>query len=284
VLRLKKNSKLLSGLRNLWQFQNSEKAKQLRGYRWEEGRMKVFGADHKKNSLILRALGKLELEKFLVEDDRTFCDDSSEVLAVAKWGESEKAKMLGLEIGGQRPIQYLQSLLAHLGIKLVKIHQKEGKRYYSYKPDGGSLPADFKELYAAVSSKMLERYEEKVEKKVAEKRSSVSAGTVDSTSVEVLTPLTNISIDKVARGVTEFEENLEAPVCLPEVVASPELPLPQVPIANLMPWFQRGKEWIKCRVLEFVGGCYRLEAKSMVDDGLVRFRAYPEDLRWEAPT
>ena len=83
-----------------------------------------------------------------------------------------------------RPIQYLQSLLAHLGIKLVKIHQKEGKRYYSYKPDGGSLPADFKELYAAVSSKMLERYEEKVEKKVAEKRSSVSAGTVDSTSVE----------------------------------------------------------------------------------------------------
>jgi len=287
VLRLKKNSKLLSGLRNLWQFQNPEKAKQLRGYRWEEGRMKVFGADHKKNSLILRALGKLDLEKFLVEDDRTFCDDSSEVLAVAKWGESEKAKMLGLEIGGQRPIQYLQSLLAHLGIKLVKIHQKEGKRYYSYKPDGGSLPADFKELYAAVSSKMLKRYEEKVEKKVAEKRSSVSAGTVDSTSVEALTPLTNISIDKVARGVTEFEENLEAPVCPSElqVTTSPELPATESPISNLVPWFQRKLgEWIKCRVLDFVEGRYVLQAKSMVDDGVVRFRAFPEDLRWEAPT
>ena len=49
-------------------------------------------------------------------------------------------------------------------------------------------------------------------------------------------------------------------------------------------WFQRGKEWIKCRVLEFVGGRYVLQAKSMVDDGLVRFRAFPEDLRWEAPT
>src|SRR4028118_2335668 len=48
-------------------------------------------------------------------------------------------------------------------------------------------------------------------------------------------------------------------------------------------WFQRGKEWIKCRVLEFVGGRYVLQAKSMVDDGLVRFRAFPEDLRWEAP-
>jgi len=49
-------------------------------------------------------------------------------------------------------------------------------------------------------------------------------------------------------------------------------------------WFQRGKEWIKCRVLEFVEGRYVLQAKSMVDDGLVRFWAFPEDLRWEAPT
>jgi len=26
-----------------------------------------------------------------------------------------------------------------------------------------------------------------------------------------------------------------------------------------------------------------LQAKSMVDDGVVRFWAFPEDLRWEAP-
>jgi len=49
-------------------------------------------------------------------------------------------------------------------------------------------------------------------------------------------------------------------------------------------WFQRKLgEWIKCRVLEFVEGRYLLEAKSMVDSGMVQFRAYPEDLRWEAP-
>jgi hypothetical protein len=49
-------------------------------------------------------------------------------------------------------------------------------------------------------------------------------------------------------------------------------------------WFQRKLgEWIKCRVLEFVEGRYLLEAKSMVDSGMVLFRAYPEDLRWEAP-
>jgi hypothetical protein len=50
-------------------------------------------------------------------------------------------------------------------------------------------------------------------------------------------------------------------------------------------WFQRKLgEWIKCRVLEFVEGRYLVEAKSMVDDGVVLFRAFPGDLRWEAPT
>jgi hypothetical protein len=48
-------------------------------------------------------------------------------------------------------------------------------------------------------------------------------------------------------------------------------------------WYQVKKEWIKCRVLGFVGDCYRLEIKSMVDDSLALFKAYPEDLRWEAP-
>jgi hypothetical protein len=49
------------------------------------------------------------------------------------------------------------------------------------------------------------------------------------------------------------------------------------------PSINKEEEWIKCRVLEFVGGRYILQAKSMVDDGLVRFWAFPEDLRWEAP-
>jgi hypothetical protein len=48
-------------------------------------------------------------------------------------------------------------------------------------------------------------------------------------------------------------------------------------------WYQVKKEWIKCRVLGFVGDCYQLEIKSMVDDGLAIFKAYPEDLRWEPP-
>jgi hypothetical protein len=293
VLRLKKERGLLTGMRNFWYFQNPDKAKQLRGYRYEEGKMKVFGADHKKNSLILRALLKLDLGKFL-DCDRTFCNDSPEVLAVAKWGEGKEATMLDLPIKNQSPIQFLQSLLAHLGLKLVGSQRKGEKRQYSYKPEGGSLPADFSELYAAVSLKMFEKWEEKVQKKESEKRSAVTAETVVSTSVKVVTPLPNISIDKVARGVTGFEENLEAPICQAKVVTtSPELtpelaelpselPAVEVPVAT-QPWFQRGKEWIKCRVLEFVEGRYVLQAKSMVDDGVVRFRAFPEDLRWDTP-
>ncbi len=280
VLRLKKESKFLSRMRNLWYFQNPDKAKQLRGYRWEEDKIKVFGADHKKNPLILRALLKLDLGKFL-DCDRTWNNDSPEVLAVAKWGEGKEAAMLDLRIKNQTPIQFLQSLLAHLGLKLMGERKMGEKRQYSYKPEGGSLPPDFGELYAAVSSKMLEKWEEKVQKKEAEKRSAVTAGTVASTSVEPIPPLPNISIDKVARGGMEFEEDLEAPICPPEVTAPPELPVLQAPFANLTPWFQRGKEWIKCRVLEFVEGRYVLQAKSMVDDGLVQFWAYPEDLRWE---
>jgi hypothetical protein len=48
-------------------------------------------------------------------------------------------------------------------------------------------------------------------------------------------------------------------------------------------WYQVKREWIKCRVLEFVEDHYVLQAKSMVDDGWVLFRAFPKDLRWEAP-
>jgi hypothetical protein len=57
------------------------------------------------------------------------------------------------------------------------------KREYSYLPDGGSLPADFNELYAAVSSKMSERYEEKVQKQHAKKRSAITSEMLVSTSL-----------------------------------------------------------------------------------------------------
>jgi hypothetical protein len=73
------------------------------------------------------------------------------------------------------------------------------------------LPNDFNELYAAVSSKMFEKWEEKVQKKEAEKRSTITPETLDNTSLDTVTPLTNISYINVAGGVTETEGNLETP-------------------------------------------------------------------------
>jgi len=209
VMRLKKEPRLLSRMRNLWYFQNPDKAKQLRGYRWEEGKMIVFGADHKKNSLILREFQKIDIGKFLVDSDRTFCNDSPEVLAVAKWGKSNEAKRLDMEIKNLAPIPYLQSLLGFLGVKLIGKQKMGQKREYRYLPNGGSLPADFNELYAALSSKMLEKYEEKVQKKEAEKRSAITPETLVSTSVEPIThPPTMCYTNNVGRCVMEIEQNL----------------------------------------------------------------------------
>jgi hypothetical protein len=208
VLRLKKERGLLTGMRNLWYFQNPDKAKQLRGYRWSEDKIKVFGADHKKTSLLLRALEKLDIKQFL-DSDRTWSNDSPSVLAVAKWGKSNEAKMLDMEIKNLAPIPYLHNLLAFIGVKLVGNRKKGQKREYSYLPDGGSLPADFNELYAAVSSKMLEKYEEKVQKKEAEKRSAVTSETIDSIELDTVPHLpTMCYTNNVARCGTEIEVNL----------------------------------------------------------------------------
>jgi len=130
-----------------------------------------------------------------LEPGKVWDSDSPEVLAVAEWGKSKKAKLIDKEIGQQEdPIHYLQSLLGFLGVKLVGKQKKGQKREYSYLPDGGSLPADFNELYAAVSSKMFERYEEKVQKQDAKKRSAITSETLDSTELDTVSGLANISL------------------------------------------------------------------------------------------
>jgi hypothetical protein len=269
VLRLTKERTLLPGMRNLWNFQNPEKAKQLRGYKWDEGRMKVFGADHKKTSLILRSLLKLDLEKFL-DTDHSFCNDSPKVLAIAEWGGSEEAAMLGLAIKNQAPIQYLQSLLAYLGIKLMGRQQKGEKRQYSYKPDGGSLPADFSELYAAISSKMFQKWEEKVQKKEAEECSMVMPGTVASTSIEAVTPPPTILIDKVGGGVTRFEDNF-----------APEPTEPQPEPSMRMGWISRWGKWVRASFLAATDGAqYRMLIEEAT--GWTEALAWPDKIRWDA--
>jgi hypothetical protein len=106
--------------------------------------------------------------------------------------------------------------------------------------------------------------------------------------------ISQFAIEVEPEVAPEFMAEVEAPateIFVAQIeVTSPELPAVEVPIAAEAPiaqkawaWYQIKKEWIKCRVLGFVGDCYRLEIKSMVDSGVAIFKAYPEDLRWEAP-
>jgi hypothetical protein len=209
VLRLKKERNLLSGIERFWYFENPDKAKHLRRIRYEEGKIHCFASDHKTTSLTLQALKNLNIAQFLVEGV-LWTNDSMEVLKVALWGQSKQAELLGLKVGQKEtPIQYLQRLLAVIGVKLVGKQKFKGKREYFYTPDGGSLPADFPEFYAAVSFRMAQRYEEKVEKHDAKKRSAVTAEIIASIDVDPITPPTTMSLyNNDGRGVMESDKNL----------------------------------------------------------------------------
>ena len=185
---------------------------------------------------------------------------------MAKWGEGKEAATAGLEIANQSPIQYLQSLIAHIGAKLVKSQQRGQKRQYSYKPEGGSLPDDFNELYAAVSAKTLQKWEEKVQKKESEKRSAITPETLDETSLDSVTPLTNISYSNVAMGGTETEENLES--------ATP----PQT--VQGTGWARRFGEWVRaCYIGPTDGKQVRIQIWK--NSGWSDVLAWPENLRWD---
>ena len=205
VLRVKKERNLISSLQNLWYFQNPVLAKHLRKIRWEEGKTLCFASDHKTTPLVLQAFKNINIGQFLGEGN--WSAESPAVLAVAKWGQGKQAKLIDKAIGEtETPIQYLQRLLAVIGIKLIGKRKFKGKHEYSYLPNGGSLPADFPELFAAVSSKMFERFEEKVEKNSAKKRSAVSPRTLDSTELDPIPPLTTESLNNnVGEGGMKIE-------------------------------------------------------------------------------
>jgi hypothetical protein len=249
--------------------------------------------------LKIKVLRELNLEKFL-EPGKIWTKESPEVLEVFKLCSKKAiAKVLG-HPGKMQPIQWLNKLLKLLGHKLSGTKKKEnGETWweYFYNPALGR-PKNWNELAAFTSEKWAKiiLQVKEAEAIAAQELEAVPATPVFITDLRVagtqesedFTPQTSIEV--VAEVTPEIMSEVETPaveIFAAQIEAIPELPgeLPtSTPIANLAPWFQRGKEWIKCRVLEFVEGRYLLEAKSMVNDGLVRFRAFPEDLRWEAPT
>jgi hypothetical protein len=258
---------LLSQLDADWIFNNPEDAEFLQRHKLSAGTREFLG-DFSTHWLKIKALRALGLERFL-EPGKVWSQDSPEVVKI--WERCKKkdaAKLLG-HPGNMKPIQWLNNLLKIIGCKLSGKNIKRNgvqHREYFYIAES-SRPTNWDELAAFTA--------EKQAKKISEIKEAEALAAQELEAVAP-PPVFDTNLGGDATLAPELSPQLE-----PQPAPLPERAKPQ---EEAWGWFQRGKEWIKCRVLEFVEGRYVLQAKSMVDDGLVRFWAFPEDLRWEAPT
>jgi len=253
---------LLSKLEASWLFKNQEDAEYLQRRKWKQ-QLRTFLPDISDRWVKLRVLKTLGIEKFL-DPDRSWTADSPEVLDFIKHCKKKAvANVLGYP-DKKAPMRYINRLLAIIGVRLVARQiREESERVWSYRyqPEATirltrkgaqrvcSLPENWDVLAELTAVRLSKKVEDLKQAELLEQQ-----------GFEVVT---DEAINK------QIQESSVTEPC---------------PIAEkAWGWFQRGQEWIKCRVLEFVGGRYVLQAKSMVDDGLVQFRAFPEDLRWEAP-
>ena len=255
---------LLSKLEASWLFKNQEDAEYLQRRKWKQ-QLRTFLPDVSDRWVKLRCLKALGIEKFL-DPDRSWTADSPEVLDFIKHCKKKVvANVLGYP-DKKAPMRYINRLLASIGIKLVAQQIREGSERvwsYRYQPEATikltrkgaqrvcSLPENWDVLAELTAVRLSKKVEDLKQAELLEQQ-----------GFEVVT---DEAINK------QIQESSVTEPC---------------PIAEkAWGWFQRKLgEWIKCRVLEFVEGRYLLEAKSMVDDGLmIRFRAYPEDLRWSTP-
>jgi hypothetical protein len=305
-----KDSSLLNHLENSWLFHNPDDAEYLQKSKWESGYFKSFLPDHSPQWLKLKALHKLQISRFL-NPDACWNNESPEIKSLLRdGGRADARKILGEP--GKDGIKYLNRLLGLIGIKLVhkQARGEDGKRIheYRYQPQPTtrlsrrgptricSLPENWEELAELTAVRM----SQKVEAKKASAKSTETPAAYSSETVTDDSDFININIgssvtettpkNTTAAGAAGAISAIEVePEVAPEIMAEVEAPATEIfaeaPIAQkAWAWFQRKLgEWIECRVLEFIEGRYLLEAKSMVDAGMIQFRAYPEDLRWEAP-
>jgi hypothetical protein len=254
---------LLSKLESSWLFKNQEAAEYLQRRKWKQ-ELGTFLPDLSDRWLKLRVLKTLGIEKFL-DPDRSWTADSPEVQDfIKRCKKKAAANVLGYP-DKKAPMRYINRLLASIGIKLVAQQIREGSERiwsYRYQPEatikltrkGAQRVCSLPENWDVLAELAAVRLSKKVE-------DLKRAETLNQTGVEFVTD-DPVNKQIQASSVTKPAELVE----------------------QAWGWFQlKLGEWIKCRVLEFVEGRYVLQAKSMVDGGVVRFRAFPEDLRWEAP-
>ena len=197
----------------------------------------------------------------------------------------------------ENPIGVVGSFLGQLGLKFAGSPQRrvgeERVRFYKF---GGATSANVFDRAGnrvkepeGLRAQIFEAWQKRDELALFEFRQQ-GVSTVEADVTPYLKPSASkvrLKKDLYLESVTASPIDIEN---IPSVTTSPTVETPIEEEVEVDPaaekawgWFQRGKEWIKCRVLDFVEGYYVLQAKSMVDDGVVRFRAFPEDLRWEPP-
>jgi len=257
---------LLSKLEASWLFKNQEDAEYLQRRKWKQ-QLRTFLPDVSDRWVKLRFLKALGIEKFL-DPDRSWTADSPEVLDFIKHCKKKiVANVLGYP-DKKAPMRYINRLLASIGIKLVAQQIREGSERvwsYRYQPEATikltrkgaqrvcSLPENWDVLAELTAVRLSKKVEDLKQAELLEQQ-----GFEGVTDEAINKQIQEASVTKPAELVEQAWERAQA-------------------------WFKRGQEWIKCRVLEFAEGRYTLQAKSMVHDGLVRFRAFPEDLRWDTP-
>jgi hypothetical protein len=198
----------------------------------------------------------------------------------------------------KNPVGVVGSFLGQLGLKLVGEQRRVGEERVRFYKFGGVASANcFDSAGNKISepeglrSKIFEAWQQRDELALFEfqqQQQGVAAVEVDVT-VQAKSSHTQGSSD--FEGKSEFVTAQTIDIDKSSsVTTNPTVETPKEQdggcgsaAEKVWVWYQIKKEWIKCRVLGFVGDCYRLEIKSMVDSGVAIFKAYPEDLRWEAP-
>ena len=193
----------------------------------------------------------------------------------------------------ENPIGVVQSFLGQLGRKLAGEQRRVGEERVRFYKFGAKAPANVFDRAGnkigeplRLRAEIFKKWKERDELALFEFQQQGVTAVESDVTLDLKPSASKVQLKKdlYLGSVTASSIDIEnIPSVTTNSTAEPHIePCPVSEKA--WGWFQRGKEWIKCFVLEFVEGRYLLEAKSMVDDGLVRFRAYPEDLRWEAPT
>ena len=251
---------LLSQLDADWIYQNPEDAEFLQRHRLSGGKREFLG-DFSPRWLKIKALRALGLEKFL-EPGKVWTKDSPEVVELLERCKKKAIANLFGHPGKMQEIQWLQKLLQPIGRKLIGKNAKQNgvqHREYSFMAES-SLPADW-DMLATFTA-------EKQAKKISEIK---EAEALAAQQLEAVAPPpifdTNLGVDAT-----------------PDLEASPELPEPEAPIANLTGWVSRWGQWVVAKVIGWCenGTRYRLlyqVAADQWDEAL----AFPDQMRWEAP-